>query len=360
MPPLLDTFPYPFFQPEAQQLLRKLSELFSNRPDAISISEDSGINITRINTEQSVYLLWRAILKEAANQGILRKLVQNVSANLHAASSVKPYFDGLLANNNQPLEPQPFNSNDGSPKFLHGNDEIDNKEALLFYDDLTLPVGQLPAVIKVLQRMIELSPSVCKLSVMVNGTDQVGTAFRIGKDMLLTNWHVVYRELDKVRASTVIAEFGFEYDSNGRPLEAIPISCDIESIVSNEADDWAVIRAETTMQDAWPIIKLSEAGLPVVGTSANIIQHPMGVRKRIGYARNQVNYVDDRVVHYLTDTQDGSSGAPVFNSMGELIALHHAGGRPQDKVGNAPVKKNEGIRIPRIIEALSKIGISIE
>jgi hypothetical protein len=65
-----------------------------------------------------------------------------------------------------------------------------------------------------------------------------------------------------------------------------------------------------------------------------------------------VSAFDDRVVHYLTDTKEGSSGAPVFDAEGHLIALHHAGGRPQEIAGKAPLKKNEGIRISRILAGL--------
>jgi hypothetical protein len=120
-----------------------------------------------------------------------------------------------------------------------------------------------------------------------------------------------------------------------------------------------VIRPKTALEDKWSIIKLSEAVEPKVGGGAFIIQHPEGLRKRIGYVRNQVSAFTDRVVHYLTDTQDGSSGSPVFNDAGQLIALHHAGGIPQDLTGKAPVTKNEGIRIPRIVTGLAAAGITV-
>jgi V8-like Glu-specific endopeptidase len=79
----------------------------------------------------------------------------------------------------------------------------------------------------------------------------------------------------------------------------------------------------------------------------------------MGIIRNQVSFFDDRVVHYLTDTQVGSSGSPVFNEQGRLIALHHAGGRPQEVLGKPPLRKNEGIRISRIVESLRAQNVQV-
>jgi hypothetical protein len=126
----------------------------------------------------------------------------------------------------------------------------------------------------------------------------------------------------------------------------------VGSIVTSKDDDWAIIRAKQPLVDAWPVVKLSEAVAPTMSSATYIIQHPGGEPKRVGFVRNQVSAFDDRVVHYLTDTKEGSSGSPVFDAEGRLIALHHAGGRPQEIVGRAPLKKNEGIRISRIVSGL--------
>jgi V8-like Glu-specific endopeptidase len=154
-------------------------------------------------------------------------------------------------------------------------------------------------------------------------------------------------------ATAVTAQFGYEDDGAGHPLSGEMVLCNVATIVDDQAYDWGVIRAAQPLKAGWPIVKLSEAGQPVVNDPAFIIQHPGADSKRLGFVRNQVSSFDDRVVQYLTDTQQGSSGSPVFDSQGRLIALHHAGGRPQEFLGRAPVKKNEGIRISRVVEGLA-------
>jgi hypothetical protein len=155
----------------------------------------------------------------------------------------------------------------------------------------------------------------------------------------------------------VTAEFRYEDDGSGGVLGTTVIPCDVASIVTNKDDDWAVIRANQPLDAAWPMVKLSEAVAPALNKPAYIIQHPAGDRKRLGFVRNQVCFFNDRVVNYLTDTQEGSSGAPVFDAQGQLIALHRAGGRPQEIVGKPPLKKNEGVRISRIVDGLKSQNV---
>jgi V8-like Glu-specific endopeptidase len=112
------------------------------------------------------------------------------------------------------------------------------------------------------------------------------------------------------------------------------------------------------MPDTIPTLKLSEPATPIHQEPAFVIQHPGGARKRVAYVRNQITDVDDRVVQYLSDTQDGSSGAPVLNEAGRLIALHRAGGVPQEAAGKLPLQKNEGLRISRVVQGLEKAGIA--
>lgn len=349
----LDAFPIRFTEPEAQQLHDTLTGLHTNPREALLVAQRAGVNVARIFSEQAPMLLWRDILEVASADGLTRALVQEARNLLSSNSPRRAFFDNLLANKPVLTEGEPRGA-DGSPAFLKDDDSVTEPEALLYRDDLTIPMGRVSALIETLQHLVALAPSVCRLVVDVNGKGQHGTGFRIGPDLLLTNWHVLHSKDDEVRATAITAEFGYEDDGEGGALAPVVVPCDVQSIVTSKEDDWAVIRAKQPLEEAWPIIKLSEAAAPTQSATAYIIQHPGGERKRVGFVRNQVSAYNERVVQYLTDTQEGSSGAPVFDRKGKIIALHHAGGRPQEVLGRAPLRKNEGIRISRVLDGLSK------
>jgi hypothetical protein len=353
----LDEDPYPFHLPAAQQLYDTMISLHPNGQAALLFAKRAGLDTTWIFEQQAIAPLWKDILETAARAHRLRRLVQDVHDRLLEDNPARAFLGELLADRSPPVSAEP-RADDGAPRFVHDDDTIGEPEALLFQDDLTLPIGRLPGLVETLRKLIVLAPAVCKLTVGFNGDSQYGTGFRIGEDLLLTNWHVVHRRGDRAPAAVVTAEFGFEDDGLGRPLPPRPVACDVAGIRSHEADDWAVLRTLDPLDPAWPIVKLSEAAEPTRKASAFIIQHPLGQRKRVGFVRNQVSYVDDRVVHYLTDTEVGSSGSPVVDAQGRLIALHHQGGRPQDILGKPPLRKNEGIRISRVVQDLRELGVA--
>jgi hypothetical protein len=113
------------------------------------------------------------------------------------------------------------------------------------------------------------------------------------------------------------------------------------------------------MDAAIPVLGLAGAPVPNDGDRAFIVQHPDGRQRRLGFVRNVITAVTDDRVQYLTDTQPGSSGAPVFDAQCRLIALHHRGGTPTQKTGKAPLTKNQGVRISRVHAALAAQGVVV-
>lgn len=354
MTSFLDIAPFPWHDPLARALHKSLYQNVPRPSRALVIASSVAIDTGLVNPDQAPYDLWSDILQLAANSGKTRSLIQKLreDPNVSAAHSL---FDALLKDQ-RPVtdrEPQTY---DGAPKFIEKNDEISEPEALLFHDDLTLSTGRLRWLAQILQRLEALATGVCRLEVARGLDSQSGTGLRVGSKLLLTNWHVLH--FDGQTVTGVTAEFGYELDDRGKPLTAASFNCQPESIAGSQADDWAVILTEEVLPDNIPVLDIYSGASPEVDAPAFIIQHPGGGRKRVAYARNRITYFDERVVQYLSDTQVGSSGSPVFDETGRIIALHHAGGRPQQVAGQLPAKKNEGIRIARIAEGVKGLGIS--
>jgi V8-like Glu-specific endopeptidase len=353
MPKLLDDCPFPWAQPLASPLHLTLTQLHPTAKAAMLLAALADLDITLVNPDQPPYFVWSDLLDLAGRQGLTRSLVQTVHDRLAATNPRRGFLADLLANQPAAADAEPRRG-DGAPLFVSGAiDAVSDPEALLYRDDLTILVGKVPVLIATLQRLATSAQGVSKLTVQIPGATQYGTAFRVGPDWLLTNWHVLHDNTTGNPATAVSAEFDYDDDGRGGVMTPVPVRCDPASIVADRADDWAVIRTAERLRPEWTLLAMSGAADPVVGGAAYIIQHPAGGRKRIGFVRNQVSDFDARVVHYLTDTQEGSSGAPVFDEGGRLIALHHAGGRPQEVLGKPPVKKNEGIRIPRVLAGLA-------
>jgi V8-like Glu-specific endopeptidase len=349
--PILDRHPYPWADPAAWQLHTELTRAFPSAAVALRLAAGAELDPYAIHADQAPSLVWQEILQAAAAAGLTRALVQRARDQLNASAPLRGFLDQLLTDRPVATSGEPSDLT-GAPSFVAGDDTVLEPEALLYQDDLSVEIGRVPALIATLQQLVAIGPAVCKLTVDVGGGVQYGTAFRVGPDLLLTNWHVLHRRADGMPAVTVTAEFRYEDDGRGGGLTSTAIACDAGSIVADRDDDWAVVRVAAPLHPDWPVLPLVGAADPVAGDPAFVIQHPLGGRKRVAIVRNQVSYVDERVVHYLSDTQVGSSGSPVLDHLGRIIALHHAGGRPQDVLGKPPVLKNEGIRIPRVLAGL--------
>jgi Trypsin-like peptidase domain len=134
----------------------------------------------------------------------------------------------------------------------------------------------------------------------------------------------------------------------------------VASIIGDQEDDWAAIQLERRMPKRFPFLALHPKMAIRAGDPVFIVQHPNGEPKNVALARDPVSYVDDKVLQYGTDTQPGSSGAPVFNEAWEVVGMHHSGGWLRRPSTEERVFINQGIRVERIVAGLQAKGIQLE
>jgi endonuclease/exonuclease/phosphatase family metal-dependent hydrolase len=212
-----------------------------------------------------------------------------------------------------------------------------------FYEKINLGEDFLPA--SFLRDGATRARAVCRIVIRrrENGgrIKGYGTGFLIAKGFLMTNNHVLKT---KDEAEVSVAEFGFE---EGREVVRVPLLPQ-RLFLTNEGLDFTIVACDDReLGQHEPIPLLRDPTTITRHDRVNIIQHPGGEPKQIAIHDNHVKKIKDRVLHYETDTQPGSSGSPVLNNDWDLVALHHAGWSE-----NGGKATNEGIRISAIISYL--------
>jgi endonuclease G len=206
-----------------------------------------------------------------------------------------------------------------------------------------------------------------------------GTGFMVSPSLLLTNNHVLR---SKEAASRSVVAFRFQAGIDGLPL--VPVAFQLEPqrffVTDRDLDFSVVAVAERNSQgdelSSFGWLSLSGAqGKVILGEFVNIIQHPKGEPKQLALRENQVVDVLEQFLHYESDTDQGSSGSPVFNDQWEVVALHHSA-VPKTDADNRPLsvdgtpwqpgmgehrlawKANEGVRISRVLRALREATLT--
>lgn len=207
-----------------------------------------------------------------------------------------------------------------------------------------------------------------------------GTGFLVGPNLLLTNQHVL-KSQDVLSQAVIRFDYmqdlkgispstgrTFRFDPNfyfasppgeldyalvkldGEPLREIAVGDEVDSLAPLELlrhgkhRGYLVIAPRFLQKD----------------DRVNIIQHPNGNPLKVVLTQNYVQRdMTDTRVHYVADTLPGSSGSAVFNSLWEVVALHHAGGPyPPDKtLGEARFHVNEGIPMRAILKDFEDKGL---
>jgi len=193
-----------------------------------------------------------------------------------------------------------------------------------------------------------------------------GTGLLVAPDLVLTNYHVVKRQLNKETSpADIVCRFGYARDANGldegtafalapgdswtvgnSPFDSADTSGAGTASPSNL--DYALLRLAAPITDWKPIRVSANVGLPAVDFPILIVQHPAGTPQALALGKSLGANENGSRFRYDADTLGGSSGSPVFNQKLELVALHHAGD-PRSEIRAA---YNQGIPIGLIVASL--------
>ncbi|NEQ65339.1 MAG: hypothetical protein F6K21_07555 [Symploca sp. SIO2D2] len=230
----------------------------------------------------------------------------------------------------------------------------------------------------------------------------IGTGFLVGGSHLMTNHHVVATVEE---ARECVAQFNYVQDALGGARTIIEYELEPDLLfVSEPLLDYTLVQLQSGRLKQQPgytfgWIKLVEDDtniLPAIdsqrlenlgvddldlqkknkslpGDRVFIIQHPRGERKKIAQSDNKVLPYYDSVfiggllknyIRYTTPADFGSSGAPVLNSKGELVAITHTAIQRETDSSEQETKNEnnhaetvyQGVRICRIVEDLKRRG----
>jgi endonuclease G, mitochondrial len=195
-----------------------------------------------------------------------------------------------------------------------------------------------------------------------------GTGFLVSDRLLLTNNHVID---SKDLASGLIVEFRYEIRLGETAPAPIRFELDPSTFFETDERDELDFTLIALGRQLTPGGNLADFGCcPIssssvkhsVGEPVTIVQHPDGDYKQIVLRENRIVHRGDTVLHYIADTEGGSSGSPVFNDAWQVVALHHWGSPHRElAVGGRTLQTNvnEGIRISAIVTELQTRSASL-
>ncbi|WP_410790569.1 trypsin-like peptidase domain-containing protein [Kribbella sp. C-35] len=337
--PFLTKVPLDLSDTAVRELIGLLSDVYYHPAPVIKLVREINGKPGRINWDQPMQFAWIDVCTVLANEGKLSTLLDLLinSDDQAVATRIKE----LTADHPVTAAPAPtapsmqwFDGNGSFEKFTQGRSTLLD--------------------IAFLQRGFDLAPAVVRLLVTLGGAPFYGTAFRIGPDLFLTNHHVLFWEEGKP-ATSVEAWFGYERSFGGPTRAHVSLPGDVSTIQGAIDHDWAVVRINGKIPDGTPILELQTGATVSVDDRVYIIQHPQGGVKKIGMVHNVVKDVTDDVILYWTDTDDGSSGSPIFDEQWQVVGLHHYWTSVRN--GRQTEIRNQGRRIERVVEGLVDAGV---
>jgi len=182
--------------------------------------------------------------------------------------------------------------------------------------------------IRWLEDALKASKAVCLIKFIdVDGLHKKGTGFLTKEGNVFTNNHVLKTQ---AVAQTATLEFNYEIGADGKIKPRTVYQLDASTHVTSPPNELDFARVKVIDRpeaplSQWGFLEFETEPIPQVGESVTIIQHPRGEDKQIALNANEVIGQMNQHLFYETDTDEGSSGSPVFNKDWKVVAIHHAG-----------------------------------
>lgn len=320
-----------------------LAKLYRKEDDIYTVVDSVGLDSGNIEMEGKARNVWHSVLWEANNQGKVMDIIAYARKQFPNTPSLElAEKDALRAIETPELTESEW----------HGPQGEGALEKIIGAMSTLRPIG-------FLLRGYTVSKSVCRV-VLADGS--TGSGFLVQNNVLVTNHHVLP---DKETARAAHAEFNFQKNAMGADEPVARYDFDVDAgyatspLDQDGGDDWTAVKLKGDPATQWGALPLVELppDTPKVKDEVIIIQHPGGGQKQIALSHNTIVYADQRRIQYLTDTLEGSSGSPVFDTDWRIVALHHKGGWNVLPDTKRPVFSNTGIHINVVIKGLRDGGM---
>ncbi|WP_427969801.1 trypsin-like peptidase domain-containing protein [Altererythrobacter sp.] len=182
-----------------------------------------------------------------------------------------------------------------------------------------------------------------------------GTGFMVAPGLLLTNQHVLEDAATARRSFLILDD---EDNLDGTLIQKVRFRITDDVYWSSVDADYAFCSVElvnangVNLENYGHLKLISESGKALNFEPVSIVQHPGGNPKAIAVRNSFIMGRVDSGVYYTTDTLPGSSGAAVFNTEWQVVALHHRY-VPHPTIRDG-VLANRGVRISHIYSDLLK------
>jgi len=235
--------------------------------------------------------------------------------------------------------------------------------------------GEKSFTVETLRKMLGLCPSI---GCVIDATGaRLGTGFLMAGPAMgfashdlvfVTNAHVISTTWDtSIRPQDANVTFEVESAAAGVPvphaIDQVLFSSDPGELsgppCTPEKLDVTIVTLRSHPSGITGLIPAANVPLPSPKTKAFVVGHPASGALQFALHDSVLLDVsdDERLMHYRTPTDPGSSGSPVFNWKWEVIALHHAGSPDTPRLhGQGEYEANEGITMRAIRRQL---GIAV-